>query len=85
MKWFGESWGARVNDPTQRVSTPVENMCEECGIAFQDGDRGIFAGNIVNHKVKWIPYHIKCWIHVMNRKGQKTDRYAVVENESDYV
>lgn len=30
MRWFGESWGAPVNDETQHVPTPVGSKCYLC-------------------------------------------------------
>lgn len=39
MKWFGESWGAAVCRPENRVPRPA-GACARCGLAFDDESSG---------------------------------------------
>lgn len=40
-QWFGQSWGAPINQSTRHVATPVGVSCVECGSTIQDGDQGV--------------------------------------------
>lgn len=42
MRWFGESWGAPVNETTDHVDTPVGESCAQgCGRPIAEGDQGV--------------------------------------------
>lgn len=40
MRWFGQSWGAPVNDPRAEMSVPLGERCVRCDEDFEHGDQG---------------------------------------------
>ena len=40
VRWFGESWGAPINDPRSHVTTPVDERCIECLLLIKSDDQG---------------------------------------------
>jgi hypothetical protein len=40
MRWFGESWGAYVNDTTEHMDTPVGDRCQYCHKVITANDSG---------------------------------------------
>lgn len=40
VRWFGNSWGAPVNDNPQ-IDVPVGEACVRCQRPFQADDRGV--------------------------------------------
>jgi hypothetical protein len=61
MKWFGEPWGAPVNEFTERAPTPVGVPCTYCGQPIAEGDQG-FLFPYRKGKDPWLPYHHACAI-----------------------
>ena len=41
MKWFGESWGAPVNETVEHAETPVGELCSRCTGPIKAEDRGV--------------------------------------------
>jgi len=60
IKWFGESWGAPINEQAQRVGTPIDQNCIACTKPIYWGDQGFVvaylgigaerSGEVVYHK-----------------------------------
>jgi hypothetical protein len=51
MKWFGESWGAPMNNDCPNVPPPVGEMCSHCGEGIVAKDTGvIYANGPVAHR-----------------------------------
>jgi hypothetical protein len=67
MKWFGESWGAPVNEDTQHVGTPVGEYCAQCGDPIQEKDKGLVMPHVergqlhANVSVQR-PWHLRCFL-----------------------
>jgi hypothetical protein len=40
VRWFGQSWGAPVNDPRAHMSVPLGEWCIHCKVHFDHGDQG---------------------------------------------
>lgn len=38
--WFGEPWGAPVNQSNPHTRTPVGTDCDQCGKPIEASDRG---------------------------------------------
>ena len=58
-RWFGESWGAPVNDPRTHVETPTNERCLECLLWIRAGDQGfqIPGGETPGH----VTFHKQCF------------------------
>jgi len=41
MKWFGESWGAPVNETCARIEVPDGECCPRCQRSIRPGDQGL--------------------------------------------
>lgn len=71
MNWFGESWGAPVNDEEERVAIPVgmkcsghEHMHEIRSWVIEQDDQGVFLPYVTaNGHAEWMAYHLDCWLH----------------------
>lgn len=61
MRWFGESWGAPVNETNERMGVPLGRQCIACGIAFQPDDQGIETP-AVGFKWPTVIYHKDCFM-----------------------
>ena len=57
MQYFGESWGAPINETSAQAPTPVGEPCEWCTVAFADDDRGV-----IIHGSVTIAYHRECFL-----------------------
>lgn len=66
MKWFGESWGAPVNEAVH-VRTPVGERCMRCDIVVVDGDQGLVIPFLADPGELWVerPWHLDCWYEEM--------------------
>lgn len=56
MNWFGESWDAPINDPTEHVETPVGIECGHCEERIVAGDRGVYVNGYAS------PLHFECFM-----------------------
>lgn len=69
MKWFGDTWGAPINETVEHTDTPVGEICLQCEEPILAGDRGVLiphlAGSQSEHAppMSWEsrPWHIDCW------------------------
>jgi hypothetical protein len=56
VRWFGESWGAPVNDPRARVEAPITFNCMDCSKWIESDDSGfmildgLVGGYVAFHK-----------------------------------
>jgi hypothetical protein len=41
IRWFGETWGAPICDPSYQIDTPVNLMCMGCQSLIEKDHRGI--------------------------------------------
>ena len=58
VRWFGDSWGAPVNDPRARLeSAPVHMNCIRCGIPIHSDDQGIS----IPGPDGYVAYHLGCF------------------------
>lgn len=60
VKWFGESWGAPVNDPASQVPAPVGQLCATCAKPVESGDRGVLIPTLDAAEVH-TAWHLGCW------------------------
>ncbi len=58
MNWFGESWGAPVCEPAERVSTPVGAACLRCEKPIAEDDCGVFLTSMGADQ----PIHFGCFL-----------------------
>lgn len=64
--WFGESWGAPVNDPELHKETPVGEICPGCQKPIREGDVGMLIPNIgLADAVKLGAYHRNCFLRLV--------------------
>lgn len=54
VRWFGESWGAPICDPVDRVDVPVGRPCVGCGEAIRVRDQGV--------SMVQASWHLDCWL-----------------------
>lgn len=62
MRWFGESWGAPINEDVPHAPTPVGEQCEGCHQPVEDGDQGVLIPD-----AGWVipverPFHHRCFL-----------------------
>lgn len=60
IRWFGEPWGAHINEDCDRVPVPVGVICWYCSAPVEKGDRGVmvvWSGEGHSH---YRPQHIDC-------------------------
>jgi hypothetical protein len=62
MKWFGESWGAPVNEDTQHVDTPVGEYCAQCDEPIQENDKGFVMPHINTYVQTEASWHLRCFL-----------------------
>lgn len=61
VRWFGDGWGAPVNDPRARVPVPVGEPCMGgCGHSIAEHDRGIGIPHLPGGHYGW--HHLGCWL-----------------------
>lgn len=66
LRWFGETWGAPVNDPVNHVETPVGMECAHgCDEPIVAGDRGVTLPYTDGKSATTIAYHLWCWFKVV--------------------
>jgi len=63
MKWFGESWGAPVNESAEHVDTPVGWPCVYCRIMIVEADAGFITPYISDEEdVDEVAFHHECFL-----------------------
>jgi hypothetical protein len=60
VRWFGESWGAPVNDPRAKIDTPLGTRCLECMLWIKNGDQGFRIDGGENPGFSY--FHKKCFL-----------------------
>lgn len=63
MRWFGESWGAPINEDTPHAPTPVTAPCERCKKPIEENDRGVLIPMLgaPDERLE-VAYHLRCWL-----------------------
>ncbi len=62
MKWFGESWGAPVNELCARIDVPDGECCPRCGRSIRPGDQGFqISGLAYDGTVEVFDFHRACF------------------------
>lgn len=61
--WFGESWGAPVNEDGNHIDTPVGEHCVECGVVITDGDQGFVIPHLGDEGTS--TYHKACFFKTL--------------------
>lgn len=68
VKWFGESWGAPICDPADKVDVPTGRLCLMCDREILAGDQGLMVthlGETANGAWRGAirqPWHLDCWL-----------------------
>lgn len=57
VRWFGESWGAPINDPRARIETPAAEKCIDCSRWIMNDDQGV---RIPSRE--FVYYHLDCFL-----------------------
>jgi len=60
VRWFGESWGAPINDPRAEVPVPLTDLCEACRDSFNAASQGIQMPYVGREAPA--SYHLTCWL-----------------------
>jgi hypothetical protein len=63
MEWFGETWGAPINQMCERTTTPVQEECIFCNHPIQAGDRGFVMPYLKDDMTtEAVASHLRCFI-----------------------
>lgn len=63
MKWFGESWGAPVNESAEHTETPVGGVCIYCNVMITPEDRGFVLPYISDEEdLDEVAFHYQCFL-----------------------
>lgn len=70
-KWFGESWGAPVCEPSEHVDPPVGELCaghphmhhEFRPEVIAADDQGVMIPYLGNDERTYQAWHLDCWLH----------------------
>jgi hypothetical protein len=66
VRWFGESWGAPVNDPDTHVDTPTHRQCIECLRWIESDDQGMVIPTVPEIDPQGtVAYHRVCFFDVI--------------------
>lgn len=68
VQWFGESWGAPVCDPEQKIDIPVEEKCARCGLDFASPSFDLPSGS----QGFAVPF-IDVWVREISRPTERED------------
>ena len=60
--WFGESWGAPVNEEGQHLPTPVGDLCVECAQKIEETDQGMLIPFAGMTPMVLMGYHLTCFL-----------------------
>lgn len=63
MRWFGESWGAPINE-AEHADTPGV-PCERCGRPITDEDRGVILSSRREYRAEDYPLHLECFLEMV--------------------
>jgi hypothetical protein len=61
MRWFGETWGAPVNEECEHAPTPVGEQCLECERVINDGQQGV----LLPYMDVEAAYHRLCFLRLV--------------------
>ena len=64
MRWFGPtSWGAPVNETTQRMPIPTDQACDRCLLPIHADDQGLELPALIGRGLPAVPiyFHLKCF------------------------
>lgn len=61
MRWFGESWGAPVNEECEQGPTPVGEQCLECEREIGEKDQGV----LIPYLDVEAAYHHLCFLRAI--------------------
>jgi hypothetical protein len=67
VRWFGDSWGAPINDPRTWVETPTNELCAECMKWIESDDSGIRIPGV--EASGYVSFHKKCFFHTIGVPG----------------
>jgi len=62
MRWFGNPWGAPMNDDCEHVAVPVGDPCSRCDEPIQITDRGVLMWHIDAGGGQYRPLHYACFM-----------------------
>lgn len=63
VQWFGESWGAPVNEPENEIETPLLVQCIRCFEWFHFGDQGLsIPASLSISPDGRVYYHLHCFM-----------------------
>jgi hypothetical protein len=72
MMYFGEPWGAPINESCQQAYTPVGIACVQCSKNIKAGDRGLLIPIVSSSPIAGpvvvlsgdplAPYHLACFL-----------------------
>jgi hypothetical protein len=67
VRWFGESWGAPINDPRAQISNPVDTKCIDCGRYIESDDQGVGILSVgIDHSLDgYVYYHLDCFMRML--------------------
>lgn len=66
MTWFGESWGAPINEQTEHSRVPVGDRCSHCETVIGSDDQGLIFPLMTlddwreGTQPPSTPYHLQC-------------------------
>lgn len=66
VRWFGDAWGAHVNEPQTHIPVPVGEPCAECGTQLTTSDQGVSiieqrADDLPLMAARRIAFHLACF------------------------
>lgn len=61
IRWFGEPWGAHINDDCDRVPVPVGGICLTCNEPIEPADRGVMMVYSGEGAAHYRPMHVDCF------------------------
>lgn len=80
MHWFGETWGAPICDPDDRVGTPVGDRCLLCDEEIEPLDQGVITPFVNEHgRAKLVPEHLDCFLDTVLPHGPDCERCRGLE------
>jgi hypothetical protein len=66
MDWFGESWGAVVNQICDQIAPPIGAICDRCDQPIRQGDRGFRLPHVsIGDGPPWSYFHLVCLLEAV--------------------
>jgi hypothetical protein len=63
VRWFGDSWGAPMNDPRARIDTPTHRQCLGCFRWIESDAQGVqIAASPEVAPEGTVVYHLDCFL-----------------------